>query len=32
MRRQIRAHLDEGGAGLSEIARAGVARLEPPAA
>ena len=28
MRRQIKAHLADGGAGLSEIARAGVARLE----
>ena len=28
MRRQIQAHLAAGGAGLSEIARAGVARLE----
>ena len=31
MRRRIKAHLEEGGAGLSEIARAGVARLDPPA-
>ena len=28
MRRALREHLDHGGAGLSEIARAGVARLE----
>jgi formate dehydrogenase subunit delta len=31
MRRQLRSHLDAGGAGLSDLARAGVARLEPQA-
>ena len=30
MRRQLKAHLEAGGAGLSDIARAGVARLELP--
>jgi formate dehydrogenase subunit delta len=28
MRRQLSAHLDAGGAGLSDLARAGVARLD----